>query len=100
MGMAGETQTTKTTTDPETIRGWVEARGGRPARVRGTGDSDDPGILTIDFPGGSGEESLEPISWDEWLQKFHENDLAFVYQDEKASHEGSTFFRLVSRDDS
>jgi hypothetical protein len=60
----------KTTTDPETIRAWVETHGGRPARVRGTGDGDDPGILRIDVPGGAGEDSLEPISWEECFQKF------------------------------
>ena len=85
------------TTDREEIRRWVEAHGGTPATVRGTGDSD-AGVLRIDFPGGAGEESLEPISWDEWFQKFEENRLAFLYQDEKASGEDSTFFKLVSRD--
>jgi hypothetical protein len=98
--MAGETKTTKITTDPETIRAWVESHGGRPARVRGTGEGDDPGILRIDFPDGAGEESLEPISWDEWFEKFRASDLAFLYQDEKASGEDSTFFKLVKRDDS
>jgi hypothetical protein len=88
----------KTTTDPERIRAWVETHGGRPARVRGTGDGDDPGILRIDFPGGAGEDSLEPISWEEWFQKFNENNLAFLYQDEKASGEDSTFFKLVQRE--
>jgi hypothetical protein len=66
--------------------------------VRRTGNGDDPGILTIDFPGGAGEESLEPISWEQWFEKFRENDLAFVYQDDKASGEDSTFFKLVHRD--
>jgi alkylation response protein AidB-like acyl-CoA dehydrogenase len=93
--MAGEA---KTTTDPETIRSWVESHGGRPARVRGTGDDDDPGILRVDFPGGAGDESLEPISWDEWFEKFRERGLAFLYQDEKAGGEDSTFFKLVRRE--
>jgi hypothetical protein len=90
---------TKKTTEHEQIRRWVEERGGKPARVRETGSDDDPGILRIDFPGGAGEESLEPISWDEWFQKFDEQQLAVVYQDEKASGEGSTFFKLVKRDE-
>jgi hypothetical protein len=47
----------------------------QPARVRGTGDADDPGILRIDFPGGAGEDSLEPISWEEWVEKFNESNL-------------------------
>ena len=89
--------TTNTTTDHEEIRRWVEEHGGRPARVRGTGGGDDPGVLRIDFPGGAGEDELEPISWDEWFEKFDENGLAFLYQDRKASGEDSTFFKLVSR---
>jgi hypothetical protein len=90
--------TSQTTTDHETIRRWVEERGGKPARVKGTGNGDDPGVLRIDFPGGADEQSLEHISWDEWFQKFDEQGLAFLYQDEKASGEGSTFFKLVKRD--
>ncbi|HKR98669.1 MAG TPA: hypothetical protein VJU79_04050 [Candidatus Dormibacteraeota bacterium] len=97
--MATKTET-KTTTDHEEIRRWAEERGGRPVRVRGTGDDDDPGILRIDFPGGAGEESLEPISWDEWFQKFDERNLALLYQEEKADGEASTFFKLVRRDES
>lgn len=93
--MAGET---KTTTDHQTIRRWAEDRGGSPARVRGTGDGEDPGILRIDFPGGASEDQLEHIPWDEWFQKFDENKLAFVYQDEKADAEPSTFFKLVKRE--
>ena len=52
----------KITTDHDTIRQWVEERGGSPARVKGTGTEGDPGLLRIDFPGYSGEESLEVIS--------------------------------------
>lgn len=68
-----------------------------PASVRGTADGDEAGVLRIDFPGGAGEDELEHISWDEWFDKFEQNDLAFLYQDEKAGGEDSTFFKLVSR---
>jgi hypothetical protein len=88
---------TRTTTDREEIRRWVEEHGGRPVRVRGTDDEDGTGILRIDFPGGAGADSLEPISWDEWFQKFDEKQLAFLYQPEKTSGEDSTFFKLVRR---
>jgi hypothetical protein len=57
-----------------------------------------PRDLDIDFPGGAGEESLEPVTWEEWFQKFDEAGLAFVYQDEKADGEQSTFFKLVRRE--
>jgi hypothetical protein len=91
------TSESKTTTDHETIRRWVEERDGTPACVRETGDGDDPGILRIDFPGGAGEDQLEHISWDKWFQKFDSSGLAFLYQDQKSSGEGSTFFKLVNR---
>jgi hypothetical protein len=87
-----------TTTDHQTIRRWAEERRGQPATVRGTERGDEAGVLRIDFPGGAGEDQLEHISWDEWFQKFEENKLAFLHQDEKASGEGSTFFKLVRRD--
>jgi len=89
--------TSKTTTDHNEIRRWVEAHDGKPVQVRGTGSTDDPGILRIDFPGGSGEDRLEPIGWDEWFDKFDDSGLAFLYQDHKASGEDSTFFKLVNR---
>jgi hypothetical protein len=91
------TSHSSTTTNHDEIRRWVEQHGGKPARVRGTGSGDDPGILRIDFPGGTGEDVLQHIDWDEWFDKFDENRLAFLYQSEKANGEDSTFFKLVSR---
>lgn len=87
----------RTTTDHDEIRSWVGEHDGTPAAVRGTGDGDDLGVLRIDFPGGAGEDQLEHVSWDEWFEKFEENDLAFLYQEKKASGEDSTFFKLVER---
>jgi hypothetical protein len=89
---------TQTTTDHEEIRRWVEQRGGRPARELGTGNVGDPGLLRIDFPGGTGDEQLEQISWDEWFERFDESNLAFLYQEQKAGGEDSTLFKLVRRD--
>lgn len=88
---------TKQTTDHDEIRRWVEEHGGRPAAVRGTGNDGDPGVLRIDFPGGAGDAELEPIDWDTWFEKFDEQQLAFVYQEQKAGGEDSTFFKLVKR---
>jgi alkylation response protein AidB-like acyl-CoA dehydrogenase len=90
-------ETTKTV-DHDEIRRWVEEHGGKPARVRGTGDDGDPGVLRIDFPGGAGRDDLEPISWDEWFRKFDEQGLALLRQDRKADGEDSTFAKLVRRD--
>jgi hypothetical protein len=88
----------RTTTDHDDIRRWVEAHDGRPATVKGTGDGGEPGVLRIDFPGGAGEDRLQPIDWDEWFAKFDEEDLAFLYQERKADGEDSTFFKLVRRE--
>jgi hypothetical protein len=88
----------KTTTDHQEIREWAEARGGLPVSVRGTGKHDEPGVLRIDFPGGADSDRLEEISWDEWFEKFDENNLAFLYQEHKADGEESTFFKLISRE--
>ena len=87
-------------TDHEEIRRWAEARGARPAVVKGTGGDDDPGILRLMFPGysESDEESLEETSWDEFFRKFDESNLALVVQDRSASGERSNFNKLVSRD--
>ena len=86
-----------TTTDHKFIREWVEERGGTPACVKGTGGRKDPGMIRIDFPGWSGEDSLEPISWDEWFKAFDDNKLAFLYQDTTKDGEESRFNKLVSR---
>jgi hypothetical protein len=90
----------KRTTDHEQIRKWVEARSGKPARVQGTGDTDDAGLLRIDFPekeSAEEDDALEEISWDEFFDKFDEKRLAFVYQDRTATGEPSRFNKFVSR---
>jgi hypothetical protein len=92
--MAGES---KTTTDHDEIRRWVEERGGRPAAVKDTGNGDDPGILRIDYPGRGDDESLEPISWDTFFEHFEKNNLAFVYQEETKDGSESRFSKLVNR---
>ena len=74
-----------------------EARCIAPASVKGTGTGGDPGVVRIDFPGGAGEEELAAIGWDDWFAKFDESELAFLYQESKASGEDSTFFKLVKR---
>jgi hypothetical protein len=86
----------KTTRDHEEIRRWAEERGGKPAHVKSTGSEEDIGILRIDFPGYSGEGSLEPISWGQFFEKFDERGLALLYQEETAGGERSNFNKLVT----
>ena len=81
----------ETTTDHKAIRKWAEARGGKPARVKGTGDFRDPGLLRLDF--GEPEEGLEPITWEEFFDKFEDSNLALLYEDEPDNR----FSKLVRR---
>lgn len=88
----------KVTTNHDEIRRWVEARGGCPATVKRTRANGAAGILRIDYPGYSGRQSLEPIGWDEFFDKFDQMKLAFLYQDETAAGEPSRFSKLIARD--
>lgn len=90
--------TSHTTTDHEEIQRWAESRGAKPACVKGTGDKNDTGILRLEFPGYTGEDKLQPISWDDWFDKFDERELALLYQEETAAGEESNFNKIVSRE--
>jgi hypothetical protein len=93
--MAGES---RTTTDHNTIRKWVEERGGKPATVKNTEKGGEAGLLRVDFPGYSGEGSLEDISWDEFFRKFDEKNLAFLYQDKTEGGQESRFCKFINRE--
>ena len=84
----------KQTTNHATIQKWVQDRGGHPARVKGTGREGSLGILRIDYPGYSGEDSLEELTWDEFFDAFDKNELAFLYEDATDSR----FSKLISRE--
>ncbi|HJU26112.1 MAG TPA: hypothetical protein VJ722_05505 [Rhodanobacteraceae bacterium] len=85
----------RTTTDHDEIRRWAEARGGRPANVAGTETGDEEaGVLRISF---DNDPDLEEIGWQEFFDKFDEEDLEFLYQDRTADGGESRFFKLVRR---
>ena len=65
--MARSSASSKALTDHDEIRRWAEQRNARPASVRSTGGGDDVGMIRLDFPGYTGEGSLEEISWDDWF---------------------------------
>ena len=95
--MAKDSAESKTTTNHEEIRRWVEERGGHPARVKNTESKNSPGLLRIDYPGYSGSDSLEAISWDEFFTGFDENNLAFLYQEQTKDGGKSRFSKLIDR---
>jgi hypothetical protein len=89
--------TSHATTDHREIRQWVEQRGGTPACVKGTGGRGDAGVLRIDFPGYSGEDSLQPMDWDEWFEKFDRENLALLLQERTRGGKESRFAKLIQR---
>jgi hypothetical protein len=88
-----------TLVDHDEIQKWAESRKAKPACVKGTGGGDDVGMIRLDFPGFSGGDSLQPITWEEWFRQFDENGLALIVQEETASGERSNFNKLVKRDE-
>ena len=97
-----KTQTTAasyTTTDHDVIRAWIEARGGRPAAVEGTGDGDheqDAGLLRIEFRDDG--DALDEVDWEPFFRTFDDRELAFVYQEQTSDGEQSRFSKFVRRE--
>ena len=86
------------TTDHDTIKQWVEDRGGVPAVVTDTADDDGGGLLRIDFPDADGvSENLSTISWEQFFETFEDSELAFLYQEETSDGETSRFNKFVAR---
>lgn len=89
----------RTTTDHDEIRKWVEERKGKPSTVKGTErKGEDAGLLRINFPGYSGEDTLEEVTWEEFFEKFDEAKLAFLYQEETKDGDTSRFFKFLSQE--
>ncbi len=86
------------TTDHDRIRSWAEQRNGKPSTVKSTHTEDDPGLIRLDFPGYSGGDSLEEITWEEWFDKFDRSGLVLLYQETLADGGQSSFNKLISRD--
>lgn len=89
--------TSRRTTDHDQIKKWAESRGGQPAAVKRTRGAKQSGIVRIDFPGYSGEKSLEHISWDDFFKKFDKANLELVYQEKTKDGKKSRFNRLVKK---
>ncbi len=86
------------TTDHAKIRKWAEDRGGKPATVADTVQRDEEaGILRIDFPDRGDDTALEEITWDAFFEKFDEEELEFLYQDETEGGDTSRFCKFVAR---
>jgi hypothetical protein len=85
-------------TNHDEIRRWAEARKAQPACVKGTESDSGSCLLRLDFPGFSGEDSLEAIEWDRWFDVFDKRKLALIVEEKTADGKPSNFNKLVSRE--
>jgi hypothetical protein len=98
MAQTSNANESKQTTDHDEIRKWVEDRGGKPTTVSGTASKgENAGLLRIDFPTGASNPPLEPISWEEFFEKFDKAGLAMIYQEETSNGKTSYFCKFVAR---
>jgi hypothetical protein len=56
------------------------------------------GVIRIDYPGYTCEETLEGISWEQFFEAFENDKLAFLFQDTLEGGEISGFSKLIDRD--
>lgn len=82
------------TTNHETIRKWVEKKGGKPAALAPTHQGDEAGIVWIMFPDvpQSEHQALTEITWEEFFKEFEQRKLALLYD------EDSLFSKIIGRD--
>lgn len=85
------------TKDHDEIRRWATEREGVPAFVKGTGEDGEPGVLRIHFHDANelGQEKFEKVSWEDFFEKFDDEGLGFLYQDETAAGKLSRFHEFV-----
>ncbi|WP_132061468.1 lamin tail domain-containing protein [Halorussus amylolyticus] len=90
---------TRTTTDHDTIREWVERRNATPTAGRETESDADRRALGIDFPDAESDEDFEPVAWDAFFETLGEASLAFRYKETNRNGEQSRFYRFVRREE-
>lgn len=86
----------KETTDHDTIKKWVESRGGKPSVV--VENEEKTELLRLNLPGYS-EDNLEEIDWKNWLEIFDRKKLKFLYLEQTPDGKKSKFNKLVRRED-
>ncbi|MAM89744.1 MAG: hypothetical protein CME36_20790 [unclassified Hahellaceae] len=85
----------KQTQDHDTIRTWIEKRGGKPAVVKDTADDGSGvGVLRVKFD--NDEDDLREIEWETFFETFDKQNLSFLYQEKTDSGDESRFSKFVS----
>ncbi|WP_404308503.1 hypothetical protein [Neorhodopirellula lusitana] len=87
-----------TTTDHDSIKTWIEERGGVPATVESISETPEGvGVLRIDFPHGDRNDNLSTIAWEDFFAKFDEAELAFLHEDKTSQGDLSRFCKFIRR---
>jgi hypothetical protein len=82
----------KATTDPVLIKKWAEVRHASPAVVRRfTGDGTEL-ILSFSFSDNGADEVVHSLSWEEFFEKFNQQRLVFVYDDNDLTQNANRYF--------
>ena len=85
----------KVTTDHGLIKNWAEARHGCPAVIRKITDAGIDLVLSFVFPDIDPEGIARKLSWDEFFERFDQQHLVFVYDDDDPQQNvrrGFTFY--------
>jgi hypothetical protein len=71
----------KVTTDRKVIEKWIKSRNGWPAIKRQITSNGVEVILSIVFPDSEAVDIIRMLSWDEFFEKFNQQKLVFVYEE-------------------
>jgi len=86
------------TTDNDEIRTWIEDHGGVPVFRKGVIENgeESPEMLHVCF--GQVSPDMEEMDWNEFFERFENENLALVYDDTESAVGGTPDFELTDRD--
>lgn len=86
------------TTDNDEIRTWIEDHDGVPVIIKGVVEDkgESPEMLHVSF--GPMSPDMEEMDWDEFFERFENENLALVYDDAEPLVEGTPDFEFTDRD--
>ena len=84
-------------TDYDEIRGWIEEHNGMPVTLKEASENGEESTDMLHVAFGTLSSDMEEMGWDEFFERFENENLALEYDDE--AEEGETpSFELVDRD--
>lgn len=85
------------TTNQDEVRTLVEEHGGMPATLKGTSENGEESSDMLHIAFGPLGPDMEEVSWEEFFERFENENLALEYDDE-AVYGTPPDFELVDRD--